>query len=79
MYKIGYENLYIDIDSQDKLVRMLAYSINKRKEPKKKEPKGSASDGAYCPKLKTGQSWAHVDKSKEEDENGTTLSDNTEN
>ena len=33
----------------------------------RKEPIGRASDGNYCPKEKFGQSWAHLDKSKEED------------
>ena len=71
MYKIGYENLYLNIFSDTRLFDLFDKAISKRKSPKQKEPKGNAKDGAYCPKEKVGQSWAHIDKSKEEDKDAT--------
>jgi len=68
VYKIGLFNIYTNEYSDTDMLTMLYRSLNKRKLPKEKEPKGRVQDGVYCPKKKTGQSWAHIDKSKEEEE-----------
>jgi len=78
MYKIGLSNIYANLDGSDtEMFTMIYRSMCKRKLPKEREPKGNAKDGAYCPKTKAGQSWAHIDKSKEEDKDEA-LSNNTE-
>ena len=66
MYKIGFNNIVIDPSTDETIFRMVGKAILRRKLPKDKEPKVRAKDGEYCPKKKAGQSWAHIDKSKED-------------
>ena len=54
--------------NQPELERLVYASLSKQVRKKHKEPKGRAEDGAYCPKGKTGQSWAHVKNKKEEED-----------
>ena len=75
MYKIGLSNIVVPLSGEGLETFAIVYkALCKRKLPKEKEPKGNAKDGEYCQKKKAGQSWAHIDKSKEGDINET-LSD----
>ena len=68
MYKPDFRHISFKGGSNKNLFSMLSRAIGKVKPKKVKEPKGDANDGAYCPKMKPGQSWAYSKDRKEEEE-----------
>ena len=65
---IDSDSISIGIGYDRQLLCWFCDAIQKHKERKQKEPKGSAEDGSYCPKKKFGQSWAYTKEKKEEEE-----------
>ena len=65
---LNWDNLRIDNNTPDNIFKMFAVVLNRRKDKKKKEPKGSAKDGSYCPKKKAGQSWSYIKGTKEDED-----------
>ena len=68
----------IDNPQLAEVVTFAKFKARKKFYKEKKESKGNAEDGNYCPKEKTGQAWSHIKDTKKE-EVDETLSDNTQN
>ena len=54
--------------TQPQLENLVYKILSKQVQKKRKEPKGKAEDGAYCPKEKPGMSWSHTKNKKEEED-----------